>query len=220
MAGNDFLSLLGSIPGLISDFSGSTSAPYLDQQKQLAQQQQGISQALTQGPSNPLYQQLYGQYQQQGANQLGQGVAEIQAQNRANSALGRTPLLNSERGSENIFRNIMQGYQGLGPQADQQTRQALQGAMVGTNAAATDYNNLSKFGQAANTQQLQGYSGIYNLLKGLGQGGAQSSAPMTQQTNYLSQLLNPQASVGSAGAGNYGPRNTNYQNSSPFAAYQ
>lgn len=163
----DFLSLISSIPGLMSDFGGGTSAPYLKQQQQLAQQQQGISQAMTQGPNNPLYQQMYQQYRTQGANQLGEGVAELQAQNRANSAMGRTPLLNSERGSENIFRNVMQGYQGLGTQADTQTRQALTGAMYGTNAAATDYNNASKFGQAANAQQLQGYSGIYNLLRGL-----------------------------------------------------
>lgn len=164
----DFLSLIGAIPGLISDFGGGTSAPYRKQQEQLAQQQHGISQALTQGPANQLYQQLYGQYREQGANQLGQGVAEIQAQNRMNSSLGRTPLLNNERGSENIFRNIMQGYQGLGTQADQQTRQALGGAMYGTNAAATDYNNASKFGAAANSQQLTGYNTIYNLLRGLG----------------------------------------------------
>lgn len=193
----DFLSLIGAIPGLISDFGGGTSAPYLNQQKQLAQQQQGISQALTQGPSNPLYQQMYGQYEQQGANQLGQGVAELQSQNRANAALGRTPLLNNERGSENIFRNVVQGYQNLGTQAEQQTRQALTGAMYGTNAASTDYNNLSKYGQAANSQQLTGYNTIYNLLRGLG-GGQQ------------------QPSVGSAGGGNY----SQPQQSSPQAPQQ
>lgn len=197
----DFLSLLGAIPGLMSDFGGGTSAPYLDQQKQLAQQQQGISQALTQGPANPLYQHMYGQYEQQGANQLGQGVAELQAQNRANSALGRTPLLNSERGSENIFRNVMQGYQGLGTQADQQTRQALQGAMFGTNAAATDYNNLSKYGQAANSQQLTGYNTIYNLLRGLG-GQQQPSVGSMGGGNYTQ----PQQNIGSTGAGNYTPQ--------------
>lgn len=180
----DFLSLIGAIPGLMSDFGGGGSAPYLKQQQQLAGQQQGISQAMTQGPSNPLYQQMYGQYRQQGANQLGQGVAEIQAQNRMNSSMGRTPLLNDERGSENIFRNITQGYQNLGTQADQQTRQALQGAMYGTNAAATDYNNVSKFGQAANAQQLQGYGGIESLLRGL---GSNNNMP-----------------TGSMGAGNYG----------------
>lgn len=182
----DFLSLIGAIPGLMSDFSGGTSAPYRKQQEQLAQQQQGISQAMTQGPNNPLYQQLYGQYQQQGANQLGQGISEIQAQNRMNSSMGRTPLLNNERGSENIFRNIMQGYQGLGTQADQQTRGALQGAMYGTNAAATDYNNLSKFGQAANSQQLSGYNTIYNLMRGLGSTN-QQTAPSTNYSPLMSQ---------------------------------
>lgn len=186
---DDFLSsLIGKIPTLISDFGGGTSAPYLDQQKQLAQQQMGISQALTQGPSNPLYQQMYGQYREQGANQLGQGIAELQGQNRANAAMGRVPLLNDERGSENIFRNVMQGYQNLGTQADQQTRQSLQGAMLGTNAAATDYNNLSKYGQAANSQQLSGYNTIFNLLRGLG--GNQQQTP----------------SVGSSGGGNYTPQ--------------
>ena len=39
----DFLSLLTAIPSLMQDFGGGTSAPYLKQQQQLAQQQQGIS---------------------------------------------------------------------------------------------------------------------------------------------------------------------------------
>lgn len=189
----DFLSLIGAIPGLISDFGGGTSAPYLDQQKKLAQQQANISGAMT-DTNNPLYQQLYGQYKTQGANQLASGVAEIQGQNRANAALGRVPLLNDERGSENIFRNIMQGYQGLGTQADQQTRQALSGAAFGTNAAATDYNNISKYGQAANAQQLTGYNAIYNLLRGgqqqpaVGSTGGGNYTPQPQQQNQQSMI--------------------------------
>lgn len=164
----DFLSLIGAIPSLISDFGGGTSAPYRKQQEELAQQQMANSQALSQGPGNPLYQQLYGQYKTQGANNIGQGIAELQAQNRLNSGMGRTPLLNDERGSENIFRNIMQGYQGLGTQADAQTRDALMGGVRGTAAASQNYNDLSKFGQAGNSQELSGYNTIYNLLRGLG----------------------------------------------------
>lgn len=189
----DFLSLIGAIPGLISDFGGGTSAPYRKQQEQLAQQQMGISQALTQGAGNPLYDQMYGHYKDQGANNLGQGIAELQAQNRMNSSMGRTPLLNDERGSENIFRNIMQGYQGLGTQADTQTRQSLQGGMLGTNAAATDYNNISRYGQAGNSQELSGYNTIYNLLRGLG-------------SNTKNNGLQTPPSTGSMGAGNYTPQ--------------
>lgn len=161
----DLLSMLTSIPGLISDFSGS-SQPYRKQQEQLAGQQQQISGALAQGPGNPLYQQLYGQYQQQNKNNMAQMIAEAQGQNRMNSNMGRTPLFSQERGSENIFRQMMQQYQGMGAQSDQQTRGALGQAMGASGQAGTAYNQLTPYSNMQTAQGLQGYKDIYSLLSG------------------------------------------------------
>lgn len=188
----DFLSLISSIPSLISDFSGGTTAPYQKQQQQLAGQQQQISQAMLQGPSNPLYQSIFGQYKQQNANNLASTIAEAQGQNRMNANLGRTPLFSNERGSENIFRNVVQQQQGAGLQADQQTRAALGQAGTSSLQGLAGYNSINNSTAGANAQQLKGYQSIYDLMRGLGQPG------QTQST-------------GSMGAGSYGPQNPNYQ---------
>lgn len=212
----DFLSLISQIPGLISNFSGS-SAPYLQQQKQLAGQQNQISQALLQGPNNPLYQQMYGQYREQGANQLGQGIAQLQAQNRMNTSMGRTPLLNQERGGEQLFRNLMQGYQGLGTQADQQTRQNLAGAGAATNSALAGYGNTTNYANSATSQNLAGYQGIYNLLRGTTQSQGQQT-PNASPQNYMQQMM----PTGSSGAGNYSnfmPQQQNQQQLAPYSGY-
>lgn len=217
----DFLSLLTAIPSLMQDFGGGTSAPYLKQQKALADQQQQISQALTQGPSNPLYQQMYGQYKQQGQNQLGQGIAELQAQNRLNTNMGRTPLFNQERGGEQLFRNLMQGYQNVGTQADQQTRGNLMQASQATNAGLGAYGNTSRFAQNANSAQLSGYNTIYNLLKG-GSGttpqnqGAQTTGSYNLPQNYAQQMMPQQGQTGFMGAGNYSQNNNQMP---PWSSY-
>lgn len=176
----DFLSLLMSIPSLMHDFSGAETAPYQPQQEQLAANQSALAAAQT-DPNNPLYKKIYGQYQDQNKQNLAQVIAESQGQNRLNSGMGRTPLFSQERGGEGLFRQLMQGYQGMGVQSDQQARQALTAAAGGTQQALGSYNAITPTTAKANAQQLSGYQGIYDLLKG--------------QT--------PQH-VGSMGAGNYG----------------
>lgn len=211
----DFLSLISAIPSLVSDFSGSQTAPYLKQQQGLAGNQAQISQALTQGAGNPLYNQVYGQYKQQNANNMAQQIAEAQGQNRMNANMGRTPLFSNERGSENIFRTLMQQQQGAGVQADQQARQALQGAGTANIQSMAEYNNLTNYATKANVGQQAGFSGIENMLRGFGVGQQQPSAGTsgagnytnlsnsTQQNPYASMGLNPPPQSGSMGAGNY-----------------
>lgn len=183
----DFLSLIGAIPGLIDAFGQKESAPYRKQQEQIANQQAQVSQALMQGANNPLYQQLYGQYKQQNQSNLADVIAEAQGQNRMNAGMGRVPLFNNERGSENIFRTLTQNYQNQGVQADQQTRQAL-GQMVGGNQAAQQqYQAITPTAARGNAQQLGGYQGIQNILQQMtgGGGGYQSPyQPPQQQQNY------------------------------------
>lgn len=185
----DFLSLISAIPSLISNFSGGTTAPYRKPQEQLAGQQQQISQALLQGPNNPLYKNIFDQYKQQNSNNLASTIAEAQGQNRMNANMGRTPLFSNERGSENIFRSLMQQQQNAGVQADQQTRASLSGAAAPNMQSLIGYNAITPQTIAANKQQNTGYQNIYDLLRG----------------------LNQPASTGSSGAGNYTqPSNQNY----------
>lgn len=208
----DFLSLIGAIPSLISDFSGNTTAPYQKQQQQLAGQNQQISQALAQGPNNPLYQQIYGQYKQQNANNMASQIAEAQGQNRMNANMGRTPLFSNERGSENIFRTLMQQQQGASVQADQQTRQALQGAAGTGLQGLVGYNSITPSTIAANKGQNQGYQSISDMLRGLGVGQPQQSVgspnsginlTQSSQQNPYAAFIQPPPVTGSSGAGNY-----------------
>lgn len=197
----DPLSLISSVPSLISLFGGGTTSPYKKQQEQLAGQQQQISQALMQGSNNPLYQQLYGQYEQQNKNNLASTIAEAQGQNRMNANMGRTPLFNNERGSENIFRTLTQGMQNSGVQSDQQTRQALAQAGGQTLGGLQGYNTITNSTANANKAQNLGFQGIYDLLRGNQSGQSQNAIP---NNNYAQQMmLSPQASTGSMGGGNY-----------------
>ncbi len=161
MAG-DYLSLISAIPSLMQAFGGSSN-PYGDQQKKLADQQAETAAALG-NPSNPLYQQLYGQYRDQNRQSLAQSIAEAQAQNRMNVALGRTPLIGAERGPETLFRILMQGYQQGDNQANAQTMDALKARLSGAGYAQKSYLDATPGAAKANAQQLAGFQGIQDLL--------------------------------------------------------
>lgn len=186
----DFLSLISAIPSLMQAFGGSSN-PYGQQQKQLADQQSQYASALG-NPSNPLYQQLYGQYQNQNRQNLGQSIAEAQAQNRANVALGRTPLIGGERGNETLFRNIMQGYQQGDVNATNETQKALQSALSGSSYAGKAYQDATPGAARASAQQLSGFQGIQDLLNGYNK---QQSAPNVAQPGYGTQSTNQASSI-------------------------
>lgn len=189
----DFLSLLlGGLPSIISNFNGSAT-PYLPQQEKLAKQQAELSRAQT-DPNNPMYKRLYSQYQDQNRMNLAQVIAETQGQNRMNQRSGRTPLFSQERGGETLFRQLMQGYQSVNQQADQQTRQALMNAGGSTGSALTSYNNLTPYGAQSNYQKdILGYQGIANLMNpqntGSRGGGWYPNEQAMQQANM--QSANP-----------------------------
>lgn len=181
----DFLSLLLGIPALIKDFNGGTTAPYRSQQEDLAAQQAQYAQAAA-NPSSPLYQQTYGRYQNQNKGNLAQVIAEAQGQNRLNSRMGRTPLFSQDRGGEQLFRAMMQQYQGMGAQSDQQTQAALTNAGRLNNAGQAAYGAITPSTASANSAQLSGYKQIYNMFN------PQASAQPTPQTtpqNYSSTNL-------------------------------
>lgn len=219
---SDFFSALSSIPGLIADFSGSTSNPY---QKQ--EQQQGANSAAAAAaignPSNPLYQQLYGQYQQQNKNNLASTISQLQGQNRMLTGMGRTPLFDPNRGGETIFRGLMQGQQDAGVQSAQQTNQALQAQQQGANSAGNYYGAINSQAARAGTAQLQGYQGIANILGQItGQNNNNRNNPSGVSQNNINgsqspydprnQTVNPQLPYGVQ------PATSNY-NPNPYGQY-
>ena len=74
---------------------------------------------------NPLYQKIYGQKRQAGQQNLAESIRELSGQNRKLQMLGRSPLLDNERGGEAIFRNLMRGYQDVQNQAATDTESTL-----------------------------------------------------------------------------------------------
>jgi len=90
---------------------------------------------------NPMYQKIYGQQKQAGQQNIAEVIAEMQRQNRKSSAMGRTPLFSQERGGEQQFRGLVQGYQDAQNNAMGQTNDILgnmytQQAQLGTANAA------------------------------------------------------------------------------------
>lgn len=191
----DFLSLLTAIPSLMADFSGSTSDPYEQQKKAAAGNMANISAAMT-DTSNPLYKQLYGQYQDQARQNMAQVISQAEGQNRMNATMGRTPLFDPARGGETMFRSLMQGYQGMGQQSDLQTRQALQGALGANNSTGNMFNTAGAGAARAGAANLSGYQGISDLLKTFGSNNSTPQAPATSPMTMMpnspnSQFLQP-----------------------------
>lgn len=162
----DFLAtLLKSAPTLQSLFSGENSAPYLKEQRANAERQNQLTDALT-NTQNPIFQNLYGQFEQQGNQDVARVLAEAQGQNRASASLGRVPLLSQERGGEQLFRALMEGKQKSSNSASEMARGNIQAALQGGNATANAYDNLSGYGKAKNAARDAAYGGIGDLLGG------------------------------------------------------
>lgn len=75
--------------------------------------------------NSPQYQQIYGEQKQQGQQNLAETIAELSRQNRKLSMLGRAPLFSNERGGEQQFRALTQGYQDVQNHAANDTRGIL-----------------------------------------------------------------------------------------------
>lgn len=163
---------LGSLLQFIPAFQSLMKGMNNTSQKTTAAQLSNVNNAMV-NPNNPLYQQMYGQYRQQGQQQLGESISQMEGQNRMLSAMGRTPLFSPERQGEMTFR----AQAGMGPQigiqAQQQTQQALQNAAHGLLGAGmqggvnsqltkTQYGPQANFG--ANNQTATGLYGLGQLM--------------------------------------------------------
>lgn len=130
--------------------------------------------------NSPLFQSMLMQNKQQGQSDLAATIAQIQAQNRLATSSGQSPLLSQERGSEDIFRNLIQGQQAVGNQAVGQTYGQIQQAQQGLNASLGAQNGLAN-AQFANTQKkTAAYGTIGDALQGIfGLGNKQTTPAQT-----------------------------------------
>lgn len=170
--GMDIPSLLQFLPGIISSFRGINTG----RQKQISDQLNNIGNAAY-NPSNPLYQQLYGQNRNLMQQNLGDAISQLEGRNRSLSAMGRTPLFSPQRGGEQAFRQMTAMGPQIGLQAQDQTQKQLLNAgnilgnrYAGALGAANNYTQL-QYGPRADTgalnQDLAGYGSMANFLRAM-----------------------------------------------------
>lgn len=155
-------SLLEALPSILYNFKGLNTGP----QENIAGQLQQVATAQM-DTNNPLYQQIYGQQKAQATQNLAQGIQEISNQNRKLSSMGRVPLFDPERGGEQLFRGLTQGYQNAGNLAAQGTERTLSNAGSTLNTAYSNANNLALMQNTSQYQQAKGETGIAGILKNL-----------------------------------------------------
>lgn len=161
-------SLLQFIPGFLQLMHGMNNGG----QKQTAAQLANVTNAMT-NPDNPLYQKMYGQYKQQGQQQLGENISQMEGQNRMLAGMGRAPLFSPERQGEQAFRAQAAAGPQIGIQAQQQTQGALQNAAHALNpyGQSNTYQNLlssqyspERRGYGATGQSIAGLSNLSNFM--------------------------------------------------------
>lgn len=158
----DIISLLSQIPSFKTGLKGKNLKPQqqtLGQIGQLAEAQYN--------PDSAIYQKLYGQNREAMQGDLASAISEISRQNRKLTSMGRSPLLDQERGGESVFRNLILGQQGAGQQARTQTVSQLG---QGQNALSGLYRGQSDVGDEDYMNKLNRastYSSIGDALKGL-----------------------------------------------------
>lgn len=113
---------------------------------------------------NPLFQQIYGQERNSAQQDLASVIAEMTRQNRKQSALGRTPLFDQERGGETQFRALTQGYQDAQNTARTRAREILSGGQKALTGAFNAQNSLSAMQEQNKKRKLQGIGNIADIL--------------------------------------------------------
>lgn len=150
--GGSSAGMLPLIMGALHSFGGAQG----NSTKQLGQ----VTNAMY-NPSNPLYQQLYGQNKQNIQQNEGNAISQAEGMNRKLSSMGRTPLFSPERNGELAFRTAVQDQGNSGVQAQGQTEQQL-----GTAANALHAGVLPA--QQFQTNRNQGgYQDISSFLQGM-----------------------------------------------------
>lgn len=158
-------SLMTSIPSILSGFGLIGNQSGNNNINALGNNSANIANAMN-NTNNPLYQQMYGQQKEQNMNNLASATSMMQGQNRMQSAMGRTPLFAQGRGGEEIFRNLMQGYQNNDATAQQQVHNQLAQNLQGSNQALMASQAQNNANKTQNNSQLNSFNSIAQLLKG------------------------------------------------------
>jgi len=177
-------SLLQLIPALLASFKGQSTGA----QKATTAKLANVTDAMT-NTNNPLYQQLYGQNTQMLNQNMGNALSQAEGQNRANTALGRTPLFAPERNGELAFRTMIQGQGLAGQQAQQQTEQQLSTAANSLRGNVLPaQNNQSQMGFENTALKLGGFSDIADFLRKQGQSQTNNGYGSTGPIGPLSSM--------------------------------
>lgn len=169
-------SLLQFIPSFLSLMHGLNNSG----QKRTADQLAQVNNAIV-NPNNPLYQQMYGQYRQQGQQQLGESISQMEGQNRMLAGMGRVPLFSPERQGETAFRTQAMSGPQIGIQAGQQTQEALKNALQGLYGAGRQGGVNSTLLASQYSPQRLGYGASGQMPVGLGLLANQLNSGQTQQ---------------------------------------
>lgn len=162
--GGSASSLMSAIPSILQGFGMIGNQQGNSNINALGGNSANISNAMN-NTNNPLYQQLYGQQKEQNMNNLANAQSMLQGQNRMQSAMGRVPLFAQGRGGEEMFRNMMNGYQNNDATAQQQVHNTLAQNLQGSNQALMAAQAQNNANQAQNRGSLASYNSIGQLLK-------------------------------------------------------
>lgn len=149
------IGLLQAIPAIAAGLKGKNTKSLkktTGQLEQLADAQINMD--------NPLYQRTYEQNRASGQQDLAGTISEIGRQNRKLVSMGRTPLLDQERGGESIFRNLIKGQTDIGEQARQSTLSQLRG---GQSAFGNIYNTQANLADEEWANRLKKVGAQYSI---------------------------------------------------------
>lgn len=119
-------------------------------------------------PDDPTYQKLYESERGNSMQDLAAAIAEMSRQNRKLSSMGRTPLFSQERGGEQMFRTMTQGYSTAQDTARQRAREILGAAGNAAGNMFSAYGTLAGARQQNQKQQAFGFGNIADAIPLLG----------------------------------------------------
>lgn len=151
-----------ALPAIIGGFKGRDTKNL----RRLGNEQQDVANA-SYNMDSPLFQRIEGQNRDAMQQDLASTIAEISRQNRKLVSMGRTPLLDRERGGETVFRTLAQGREDIGRNSRNDTFRQLQGASGLLSNAYGNAQNLSDIDYSNTGDRVTAYAGLADILKTL-----------------------------------------------------
>lgn len=159
---NTVSGLIQAIPAILAGFKGKNTKGL----RHTAGQMEGLANAQY-NMDSPLFQRIYGQEQEAGKQDLASTIAELSRQNRKLVSLGRSPLLDQERGGESIFRQLMMGQQDVGNRARTNTFSQLGRGQTALSGVYDAQNDLVNTDWENELRKVGAQYSIGDALKGL-----------------------------------------------------